>query len=145
EVPFSIEQPFDCWANVDLTQLHFSNLQDSTFQHTRIASAASGICIEGVNQGLVGCTNDMGCGAGGVCAPASGLLTIVEQFHADDTSLAAPGPPGFPTPLLINVGTDAANAFAVDVNGDGSLQRPGHCRNDLTRVCQMDTQCINGG
>jgi hypothetical protein len=145
EVFFSIEQPFDCWANVDLTQLHFSDVQGSTFQHTRVISQGSGICIAGVNQGLVGCTQDLpDCGAGGVCAPASGLLAIVEQFHADDESLAAPGPPGFPSPLLINVGTDAANSHSVDLNGDGSLQRLGHCRNKLTQTCSMDSDCPPG-
>jgi hypothetical protein len=145
EAFFSIHQPFTCWANVDLAQLHFTNLQSSTFQHTQVLSeAVNGICIAGTNQGLVGCINDASCGAGGVCAPASGLLAIVEQFHADDNSMEALGPPGFPNPLLINVGTDAANAEAVDLNGDGSLQRPGHCRNDLTQTCASDTDCPPG-
>jgi hypothetical protein len=147
EVFQSLHQPFDCWANVDLTQLHFGNQQHSTFQHTQITSSGSGICISGTNQGFIGCTSDAGCGGGGVCAPASGLLAIVEQFHADDNSMETPGPPGFPSPLLINVGTDAANGFAVDLNGDGSLQRPGHCRNDLTMECHTDADCTvaNGG
>ena len=132
-----------CWANLDLTQLGFSNLQDSTFQRTRLVSQ-SNVCIQGVNQGLIGCTNDAACGAGGVCAPPTGLLAIVEQFHADDESLPAPGPAGFPSPLLINVGTDAANSHSVDLDGDGSLQRPGHCRNQLTTTCSTDSNCPPG-
>jgi hypothetical protein len=139
---FTVGGRFDCWANVDLTQLRFGTAT-STFEHTRIVSQ-SNTCIAGVNQGLVGCTRDVDCGAGGVCAPPSGLLAIVEQFHADDNSMEALGPPGFPQPLLINVGTDAANGHSIDLDGDGSLQRSGACRNALTTSCTVDSQCPPG-
>jgi len=159
ESPFSRTPPLECWANLDLAQLGFTPTS-SQFQHTRVTSLGVGLCIAGTNIGQIGCTSDStpanlnmtgiaGCGTGGVCAPVSGILAIVEQFHQNDNSVPAPGPPGFPGPPIINVGTDAANTYSLDRNGDGSIQRLGQCRSATMPAthnirCDSDSDCPPG-
>jgi len=159
ESSFSRSPQLECWANLDLAALGFTPTS-SQFRHTRVTSTGTGLCIAGTNLGQIGCTSDStpanlngtgiaGCGTGGVCAPVSGVLAIVEQFHQNDTSLPPPGPPGFPGPPLINVGTDAANAYSLDRNNDGSIQRLGRCRSakspgDHNIQCNDDGDCPLG-
>jgi len=140
----STELPFNCWVNLDLTALGFNpaSLNGTTFNHTRVTSSGTGLCIAGSNLN-VPCASDAACGTGGVCGPVPGLLGIVEQFHENDLSLPPPGPP-FPRPNLINVGVDAANGYTFDANGDGSIQRLGRCRQALTTRCSSDDQCPVG-
>jgi hypothetical protein len=141
----SREVPFDCWATVDLQDLGIGNANNATFFHTRATSTGSGLCIQGQNNDVIGCTSDStppnlantgiaGCGLGGVCAPVSGILAVVEEFHTTDNSV------GFFT----GVGTDASNAYGFDANRDGSIQRRGRCRNALTTTCTSDAQCPTG-
>jgi len=139
EQTLSVERTFNCWVNFTLEQLGFSNVAASTFQRTRINPSGSGLCIDG-EQDLINqpCANDAACGTGGVCAPASGVLALVEEFHDSDLTLL---------PLGNNTyarGTDAANPYSVDVNGDGSIGRPGHCRGALTTACTSDMGCPAG-
>jgi len=142
EQTLSIEQPFDCWLNVDLRDLAFApfSIAGSEFQRTRLIPTGSGVCISG-GTSLSGlqygpCREDDDCGVGGVCAPVSGVLAVVEEFHYVDAALTDP-PTAFP-------GTAASNAYSVDVDGDGDLGRPGHCRGDLTQECDDNAVCGTG-
>ena len=134
----SVERDFQCWTNFTLEQLGFTNVAGSTFQRTRLNPSGSGLCIDG-NAELINtpCDDDADCVStlpvtSGVCAPASGILAIVEEFHDSDVTLA----PG----SLIIPGTDAANPFGVDADDDGFVGRPGRCRGvDLdTTSCTSD-------
>ncbi|HSP95910.1 MAG TPA: hypothetical protein VL049_01520 [Candidatus Dormibacteraeota bacterium] len=134
EVPLTIEIPLECWANFDLRDLGFapSMSTGSQFQRTRLTPSGSGRCILGdVNAA---CRADADCGAGGVCGPVTGILAIVEEFHNTAASLAVPptGP----------AGTAASNGYAVAF--DGSLERAGRCRGNLTTRCTSNTQCPSG-
>jgi hypothetical protein len=139
EQPASVERDFQCWTNFTLQQLGFTNVAGSTFQRTRINPSGSGLCIDG-NMELINtpCMVDADCVStlpvtSGVCAPASGVLAIVEEFHDSDVTLA-PGSTFIP-------GTDAANPYGVDANGDGYIGRPGHCRGVDLRT----TRCTSDG
>jgi hypothetical protein len=138
ESTLSVERDFNCWVNFTLQQLGFSNVSGSTFQRTRINPTGSGLCIEG-DQDLINvpCSVDADCGAAGVCAPASGVLAIVEEFHDSDATTASPA-------TQYARGTDAANAYSVDVNGDTFIGRLGHCRGALTTTCTSDAGCPAG-
>jgi hypothetical protein len=132
----SIDPRLGCWANFDLRDLGYPPGPSSgtTFQRSRIRSMGSGICIVGnVNSS---CVDDADCGAGGVCGPVTGILALVEEFHETAASLAVPptAPPG----------TAASNGYLVDLNGDGSLQRPGACRGDLSTSCTTNADCPTG-
>ena len=86
------EVPFECWADVDLTTLGFSNINAATFMRTRATSTGSGLCIAGTNTNTF-CRTDADCGTGGVCGPATGILAVVEEFHSDsqDAHRSQPG------------------------------------------------------
>ena len=136
EQTLSIEETFECWANFDLRDLGFAPADSSgtTFQRTRLIPTGSGRCILGdVNAA---CQDDADCGTGGVCGPVTGVLAIVEEFHNTVASLAVPptGP----------AGTAASNGYAVDFDEDGSLEREGRCRGDLTTRCTTNAQCPTG-
>ena len=136
EQTLSIEETFECWANFDLRDLGFAPAATSmtTFQRTRLIPTGSGRCILGdVNAA---CQDDADCGTGGVCGPVTGVLAIVEEFHNTVASLAVPptGP----------AGSAASNGYAVDFDEDGSLEREGRCRGDLTTRCTSNTQCPTG-
>jgi hypothetical protein len=143
EQTLSVEPTIDCWANFDLRDLPFvaASVSGTTFQRTRIIPTGSGICISGstsLNGSPYGpCADDGDCGTGGVCGPVSGVLAIVEQFHNTDASII--------DPTTTAPGTDAANGYSVDFNNDNALGRPGHCRGDLTRTCEIDSDCVDGG
>lgn len=143
EQTLSVEPTFDCWANFDLRDLPFApaSLSGTTFQRTRMTPTGSGNCISGTTS-LNGeengpCADDDDCGTGGVCGPVTGILAIVEEFYTSDASLAEP--PTAPT------GTAASNGYAVDLNRDNILGRPGHCRGNLQQVCTDDADCGNTG
>lgn len=139
EQRLSVERPFTCGVTFTLQNLGFGNLGGSTFQRTRINPAGTGLCIAGVPDELnTPCSTDAQCGAGGVCAPPSAILSIVEEFHDSDVTL---------TPLTTTrPGTDAANGYSVDVNGDGDVGRLGACRGAITTTtCSSDTACVGGG
>jgi hypothetical protein len=145
ESAFTAAGVYDCWANVDVASLNVFNINSASFFHTRMNSIGSGLCIEGTNAGLLGCTSDttgnlggglVGCGVGGVCAPISGILAVVEEFHSTDAS----------QPVInefAGVGTNASNAFSIDSNRDGSIQRPGRCR--ITTPAQNAQQAAQLG
>jgi hypothetical protein len=139
EQTLSIERAFDCWTTFTLENLGFSNVADSTFQRTRITPSGSGLCIAG-DADLINtpCSTDAACGTGGdaVCAPASGILAVVEEFHGSDVS-EIPSNNSFR-------GTDAANTYSVDANNDGFLGKRGHCRGALTTTCDQDSDCPAG-
>lgn len=126
----SVDEPAQCWFNFDLRDFGFAST--SSFQRTRIIPSGSNRCILG-NFNAV-CANDAACGPGGVCAPTTGVLAIVEEFHTSD----APTGPAF-------IGTAASNGYAVDLNNDGRLGRAGRCRGQLTRVCTANSQCLVSG
>ena len=139
----SVERPFQCWTNFTLENLGFTNVAGSTFQRTRINPTGSGLCIDG-SADLINtpCNEDADCGpaASGVCAPPSGILAIVEEFHDSDITLQ-PGSTFIP-------GTDAANPYGVDANDDGFVGRPGQCRGALdTTSCTSDGPggCVGSG
>jgi hypothetical protein len=132
----SVSDTLECWVNFDLRDLAFPPAANSgtTFQRAIISSSGDGRCIVGnVNAP---CDEDSDCGAGGVCGPVTGLLGVVEEFHDTAASLADP-PAGLP-------GTAASNMYLVDVDGDGSLQRPGRCRGDLSEECTDNSDCPTG-
>jgi len=134
EQTLSIETTFECWANFDLRDLGFAPAAStgSQFQRTRLTPTGSGRCVLGdINAA---CDEDSDCGTGGVCGPVTGILAIVEEFHNTAASLAEP--PTLPP------GTAAANGYSVAFNG--SLERVGHCRNDLTTTCRSNTECPSG-
>ena len=143
EQSLSIERDFDCWTTFTLENLGFQNVADSTFQRTRITPTGSGLCIAG-DEDLINtpCSTDLGCGTGAdaVCAPATGVLAIVEEFHASDSTITGITPPG----------SDAANFYGVDLRGtsstgpDGFIGKPGRCRGALTTRCYSDAQCPAG-
>jgi hypothetical protein len=125
-----------CWAQFTLENLNFTNIGDGTFQRTRLNSSGTGICIAGDADELqTPCLNDADCGTLGVCAPATGILAIVEEFHHTDLTLTAPVVPG----------TDAANPYSVEdgdgVMPDGFLGKRGRCRGALTTRCTSDGDC----
>lgn len=130
EQTLSVSRNLECWTTFTLQNLGFTNVAGSTFQRTRITPSGSGLCIQGDAQ-LVNtfCTSDAGCGTNGVCAPSSAVLAVVEEFHHSDSDL---------------IGTDAANAFSVDTNGDGSYARAGRCRGALATRCDEDDDCPTG-
>lgn len=127
----SWSRSMQCWANFDLRDPgdfpQYSSVVGSEFQRTRFRSGGTGICTSGTNTGSP-CNTDAQCG-GGTCSPVTGLLALVEEFHE---SIAAPD------------GTAASNGYSVDVNGDGSLARPGRCANNLQQTCTADAQCTSG-
>jgi len=127
------EVPFECWADVDLTTLGFSNVDAATFMRTRATSTGSGLCISGANTNQF-CRADADCGTGGVCGPATGILAVVEEFHPTSRTL---------TDATL-VGSAAANTHEVDSNGDGSLQRLGVCRVGRAQ-CASNADCAGGG
>jgi len=130
---FSRDLAFGCWASVTLEDLGFSNVNGATMMHTVLTSSGTGFCIQGPTPS-VACTSDAGCGLGGVCAPAPGIVGVVEEVHS--------GPRTSMDPTA--VGSAAANLHMVDADGDGSLQRPGHCRGALTTQCTTDADCPTG-
>ncbi|MGD9762970.1 MAG: hypothetical protein AB7V27_04565 [Candidatus Binatia bacterium] len=136
ESPTSASAPFQCWANFDLRDLNINPNSGTTFQRTRVippGGAGNARCILGNNyNGL--CADDDDCGPGGVCAPASGVLAIVEEFHTADD-------PGSELAPVV-VGTAASNGYSVDLNNDGILGRAGRCRNNLGLVCTSDEDCL---
>ncbi len=134
EQELSVEHVFDCWANFDLRDLPFANVNSSSFQRTRVVPTGSGICIAGAED--TPCDEDSDCGAGGVCGPVSGVLAIVEEFYDSAASLADP-----PT---VHPGTAAANGYSVDFNDDGDLGRPGHCRGAIRTQCEDNADCPPG-
>lgn len=136
EQTLSISQVIECWANFDLRDLGFipAASSGSAFQRTRLIPQGSGRCILG-NINAV-CSTDSQCGTGGVCGPVSGLLALVEEFHNTAASLADP-PEGV-------AGTAASNGYLVDLNRDGSLERAGRCRGNLSTTCTEDADCPSG-
>ena len=138
----SVSREFNCWTTFNLQQLGFSNVAGSTFQRTRITPTGTGLCIDG-NVELINepCATDADCVStlpitSGVCAPASGVLAIVEEFHDSEVTLA----PGSTIPP----GSDAANVYAVDANGDGFIGKLGRCRGALQTRCADDADCPAG-
>jgi hypothetical protein len=109
---------FDCWTTFTLENLGFQGTIGSTFQRTRITPSGSGLCIQGAND-LINkpCRVDADCGAGAdaVCAPASGILAVVEEFHGSDMTI----------PFIFPAGSDAANTYGVDVRGTQSTNPDG--------------------
>src|SRR5262249_20094587 len=84
EQTLSIERDFNCWTTFTLEQLGFQNVADSTFQRTRITPTGSGLCIAGAADLInTPCSVDSDCGTSGdaVCAPASGILAVLEALH----------------------------------------------------------------
>jgi hypothetical protein len=141
EQELSVDRSFNCWTSFTLENLGFTNVGGSTFQRTRIIPSGSGLCIQGdANTLNTACSQDSQCGgADGVCAPATGVLSVVEEFHATDTSALTP------TALAaVEPGTAAANGYSVDSNNDGLLGRPGHCRGALATSCMTDADCPTG-
>jgi hypothetical protein len=141
ESTLSIDLNATCWAQFTLQNLGFSNPSGSTFQRTRLNSTGVGICIGGEAQFLnQQCTSDAGCGALGVCAPATGVLAIVEEFHETDISLNPAS--------RADAGTDAANPFSVEdgdgIGSDGFLGKRGRCRGQLGTRCTSDLDCPAG-
>jgi hypothetical protein len=169
ESNFSREIPFECWADGDLATLGFTNVNSATFFRTRATSTGSGLCIAGSdittcnNSPATACTSqnaaqvcppggacintfcrvDADCGTGGVCGPATGILAVVEEFHATARTI---------TDAAL-VGSAAANTHSVDASdlaprpapiGNGPLERLGHCRGNLTQQCANDTDCGPG-
>lgn len=128
----SAEVPFECWADVDLATLGFSNINGATFWRTRASSTGSGLCITGPNTNSL-CRSDADCGTDGVCGPISGILAVVEEFHPTTRT--------FTDASL--VGSAAANTHEVDTNGDGSLQRLGICRVGR-KQCASNADCTGG-
>jgi hypothetical protein len=135
---------FNCWTTFSLEQLGFTNVAGSTFQRTRINPEGSGLCIEGDADLLnTPCSEDEDCVdvlpvSSGVCAPPTGVLAIVEEFHHSAATLA-------PASTIVP-GTNAANPYSVDTNGDGTVGRAGRCRGaiDSTR-CTADNECVGSG
>jgi hypothetical protein len=129
---------FNCWTNFRQTQVAgFTNL-GWTFQRTRINPSGSGLCIGGDSALLnAPCDEDIDCnpdGTDGVCAPATAVLALVEEFHDTDLTISSLAP----------AGSDAANAFSVDNNGDHFLGKRGSCRGALTTRCTQDSDCPTG-
>jgi hypothetical protein len=129
----------NCWVNFGLENLGFTNM-GWTIQRTRINPSGSGLCIGG-DADLINtpCAEDEDCvdtlpDTSGVCAPASGVLAIVEEFHETDLSLSS----------IVPAGTDAANPYSVDSNGDGFIGKLGRCRGDLDQTCDQDSDCGPG-
>jgi hypothetical protein len=146
ESTLSVDLNATCWAQFTLENLGFQNPSGSTFQRTRVNSTGVGICISGdadrINQQCTADQNpgnpNLGCGVGGVCAPATGILGIVEEFHESDRSAFS----------LIPAGTNAANGFSVEdgdgIGSDGFLGKRGRCRGALTTRCTSDGDCPAG-
>jgi len=139
EQTVSVTRNFQCWTNFTLQDLGFTNIGGSTFQRTRITNASSGLCIAG-DAGEINtfCSQDSDCGGtSGVCAPPTGIISIFEEFHVSDA---------IPIPLVpSSVGaTNAANAFSVDLGGNGTYARSGACRGDLSTACTDDSDCTTG-
>ncbi len=149
EQPLSLNFFLDCWANLNLEQLADNNQSGSTYARTQIftvggmdvpgqpPSAPDGVCIQGdpallAPPGTI-CTTDSQCdGAtgGGVCGPRPGVLALVEEIHETDLSDG-----------IFGAGVAAANAYMLDMNGDGDVQRSGRCRGAIGTVCADDADC----
>jgi hypothetical protein len=136
EQTLSVDRSFTCWTTFTLQNLGFSNVAGSTFQRTRLTNSQTGLCIQG-DADLINtpCSSDGACGTNGVCAPPPGILSVVEEFHDSDVTLLAPAPEFR--------GTDAANAFSVDANGDGFIGKRGLCRVGRT-ACTSNAGCATG-
>lgn len=137
EQTLTIERSFTCWTTFTLQNLGFTNGAGSTFQRTRLTNAQSGLCIQG-DAGLINstCSADAECGTNGVCGPPSGILAVVEEFHDSDATLLIGGIPELR-------GTDAANGFSVDANGDGFIGKRGLCRVGRA-ACTSNAGCASG-
>ena len=142
----SVERAFDCWTTFTLQNLGFQNVGGSTFQRTRLNPSGSGICIDG-NVELINapCDEDADCvstlpESQGVCAPASGILAIVEEFHDSDVDARCPAPPSSPA-AMPPTRTRWTRTATV------SSASPGSCRGvDLdTTTCVADDQCLGSG
>lgn len=136
EQTLSISTVVECWANFDLRDLGFApaGSSGSDFQRTRLIPTGDGRCILGDINAV--CDEDDDCGTGGVCGPVSGIIAIVEEFHNTAASLADPATGA--------AGTAASNGYLVDFDEDGSLERAGACRGDLSTSCTSDADCPSG-
>jgi len=141
EQTLSVTRNFECWTTFTLENLGFTNAGGSIFQRTRITNGSSGLCIAGT-AGLINtfCTRDADCGVpNGVCAPPTGLLSIFEEFHSSDAT-----PISLLTGIGSGAGSNAANAFMVDADHNGSVAKAGACRGDLATPCTDDSDCTTG-
>jgi hypothetical protein len=143
EQTLSITRNLQCWTTFTLDNLGFTNVAGSIFQRTRITNASSGLCIAGdADEINTFCTDDSDCGgAGGVCAPPTGILSIFEEFHSSDATPveALPGGVGYGL-----AGSNAANVFEVDLDRNGTIAKAGACRGDLSTPCVTDSDCTTG-
>lgn len=127
--------PADCWQNFDLRDYNYNPVGPfgTEFQRSTIANGGGARCIRGAFNAL--CSDDDDCGPGGVCGPPTGILAIVEEFHNTAASLADP-----PTGAA---GSAASNGYIIAA-ADGSLERAGRCRGDITERCTVDAECPSG-
>jgi hypothetical protein len=140
------ERVLECWANYPLESLTtvVPSMGVGSHWKTLFAPASGGRCRSGDFGAF--CNNDAQCGIGGVCAPASGLIGIVEQFYYTDGTIPAttdsndlqftPGPAP---------GTAAASATFINHSSDpdANVFRRGRCRNALGTRCDDDGDCAN--
>jgi hypothetical protein len=126
----------ECWANLELSQIAEGfGFDGSTLKKTRAATEQDTVCRAGENRGDT-CDSDADCGAGGVCGPRTGILTLVEQFFETDETLVEV-PTGVPA-------TAAASAYMVNNDSDADIARTGRCRGALGTTCTSDSQCPAG-
>lgn len=161
----SFPQTLECWANYPLDDLSAftAGVNSGDFWKTRLGPQGNR-CRAGTSNPLAlppvvcgtplrpndcrgeACSTDANCGTGGLCAPASGIIGVVEQFYYTDNTI-----PANPlTPLHFTPGNAPGTAAvsATFVNSPGSsdadvFRDGGRCRGALGQECDDDGDCAS--